>query len=81
MPYEVFLYNVPKVSDDGEKAIPVPPSKTDQFDDLDAAKEFAAENKDEFDRVVVMSVADEKQERVERYIDGKHETREEAVTA
>ncbi len=81
MPYEVFLYNVPKVSEDGEKAIPVPASKTEEFDDLDAAKEFAAENKAEFDRVVVMSEADGKQERVERYIDGQHEAREEAVTA
>lgn len=81
MPYEVFLYNVPKVSEDGEKAIPVPPCKTERFDDVDAAKKLAADSKDEFDRVVLMSVTDEKQEMVERYVEGVHEEREEAVPA
>lgn len=76
MPYEVFLYNVPKVSDDGEKAIPVPPGRTERVEDEDAAKKLAADSKDEFDRVVVMSVTDEKQQLVERYIDGHHEVRE-----
>lgn len=79
MPYEVFLYNVPKVSEDGEKAIPVPPSETETFDDLDAAKKHAAEKKGEFDRVVVMSVEDETQEMVERYVDGEHEERAKAA--
>lgn len=81
MPYDVFLYNVPKVSDDGQKAIPVPGSETREFDDEEAAKEFAAEKKDAFDRVVVIKREEEKQERVERYIDGRHEPREEAVPA
>lgn len=81
MAYQVYLYNVPKVSDDGQKAIPVPPSETREFDDEDAAKTFAAEKKDAFDRVVVMKTEEEKQERVERYIEGRHEPREEAVPA
>lgn len=81
MPYEVFLYNVPKVSEDGEKAIPVPPCRTERFDDVEAAKKLAADSKDEFDRVVLMSVSDEKQELVERYTDGVHEVREQAVPA
>lgn len=79
MPYEVFLYNVPKVSEDGEKAIPVPPCETETFDDLDAAKKHAEKKKGDFDRVVVMSVEDETQEMVERYIDGEHEEREKAA--
>ncbi|HSL85005.1 MAG TPA: hypothetical protein VLF66_19680 [Thermoanaerobaculia bacterium] len=81
MPYDVFLYNVPKVTEDGEKVIPVPPCKTERFDDLDAAKKLAADSKDEFDRAVVMSVTDEKQQMVERYMDGAYEKREEAVPA
>ena len=81
MPYDVFLYNVPKVSEDGEKAIPVPPSETHELEDLDAAKKLAKEKKDDFDRVVVIHRDGEKQERVERYIEGKYEAREEAVTA
>lgn len=81
MPYDVFLYNVPKVSEDGTKAIPVPPSETREFDELDAAKTFAEEKKDEFDRVVVISREGEKQERVERYVEGRFEAREEAVPA
>lgn len=79
MPYEVFLYNVPKVTEDGEKVIPIPPCKTERFDDLDAAKKLAADSKDEFDRAVVMSVTEEKQELVERYVDGSREVREEAA--
>lgn len=76
MPYEVFLYNVPKVTEDGEKVIPVPPCKTERFDDEEAAKKLAADSKDEFDRAVVMSVTDEKQALVERYVDGSREVRE-----
>lgn len=76
MPYEVFLHNVPKVSEDGEKAIPVPPCKTETFDDLEAAQKLAAEKKDEFERVVLISLADDKQRLVERYTDGQHEVKE-----
>lgn len=81
MPYDVFLYNVPQVSEDGEKAIPVPPCETHELEDLDAAKKLAAEKKDQFDRVVVISREEEKQKKVERYIDGQREAVEEAVTA
>lgn len=81
MAYDVFLYNVPKVSEDGTKALPVPPSETKEFEELDAAKAFAAEKKDSFDRLVVIHREGEKQEWVERYVEGKHEVREEAVVA
>lgn len=81
MPYEVFLYNVPKVSEDGEKAIPVPPSETREFEDEEGATKFADERKDDFDRVVVIRREDEKQEKVRRYFDGELEAQSEAVSA
>lgn len=81
MPYDVFLYNVPKVSEDGTKAIPVPPSQTQEFDELAAAQAFAAEKKDAVDRVVLIRREGEKQERVERYVDGNFEAREEVAPA
>lgn len=81
MPYDVFLYNVPKVSEDGEKAIPVPPSETQELDDLEAAKKLAAEKKDQFDRVVVIHREDDKQQKVERYIEGVREETPEPVPA
>jgi hypothetical protein len=31
MPYETYLYNLPKVSQDGERAIPVPDSQVKEF--------------------------------------------------
>jgi hypothetical protein len=79
MPYEVFMFNVPKVSDDGQKAIPVAKSETRELEDLEAAKQLAAERKDEFDRVVVISRDGETQKMVERYIDGQREEREQAA--
>lgn len=81
MPYDLFLYNVPKVSDDGERAIPVPPSETHELDDLEAARRLAAERKDDFDRVVVIHRDGDKQRRVERYVEGVREEVEAAVPA
>jgi len=40
MPYEVYLYHIPKVSEDGKQTIPVPGSE--EFDSVDDAKIFAA---------------------------------------
>ena len=77
--YEVYLYNIPKVSEDGKQAIPVPKNETMQFASLDEAKKFAAERKDRFDRAVVMQKDDEGQKLVERYVDGQHETPENIV--
>jgi len=79
MVYEVFMYNVPKVSDDGQKAIPVPKSETRELEDLEAASQLAAERKDEFDRVVVMSRDGETQKMVERYVDGQRDERDKAA--
>jgi hypothetical protein len=63
------LYNIPKVSDDGKQAIPVPDSQVKEFDGVDDAKIFAAENKNNFDRIVLMQEDDEGQKMVVRYVD------------
>jgi hypothetical protein len=71
MPYEVYLYNIPKVSEDGERAIPVPDSQVKEFANVDGARIFAAEHKNNFDRVVLMQKDDEGQKMIVRYIDGQ----------
>jgi hypothetical protein len=70
MSYKVYLYNIPKVSEDGKQAIPVPDSRVKEFDGVDDAKIFAAEQKNNFDRVVLMQENDEGQKTVVRYADG-----------
>jgi len=70
MSYKVYLYNIPKVSEDGKQAIPVPDSRVKEFDGVDDAKIFAAEQKNNFDRVVLMQENDEGQKTVARYVDG-----------
>ena len=70
MSYKVYMYNIPKVSEDGKQAIPVPDSQVKEFDGADDAKMFAAERKNSFDRVVLMQEDNEGQKTVVRYIDG-----------
>jgi hypothetical protein len=70
MPHKVYLYNIPRVSEDGKQAIPVPDSQVKEFDDVDDGKIFAAENKNNFDRVVLIREDDEGQKMVVRYMDG-----------
>jgi hypothetical protein len=70
MSYKVYLYNIPKVSEDGKQSIPVPGSEVKEFDGGDDAKIFAAEHKNGFDRVVLMQEDDEGQKMVLRYIEG-----------
>ena len=70
MSCKVYLYNIPKVSEDGKQAIPVPDSRVKEFDGVDDAKIFAAEQKNNFDRVVLMQENDEGQKTVARYVDG-----------
>jgi len=64
------MYNIPKVSEDGKQAIPVPDSQVKEFDGVDDAKMFAAERKNSFDRVVLMQEDNEGQKTVVRYMDG-----------
>jgi hypothetical protein len=68
--YKVYLYNIPKVSEDGKHAIPIPDSQMKEFNGVDDAKIFAAERKNNFDRVVLMQEDDGGQKMVLRYIDG-----------
>jgi len=70
MSYKVYLYNIPKVSQDGAKAIPVPDGQVKEFDGADDAKIFAAEHKNNFDRVVLMQEDTEGQKMIVRHMDG-----------
>jgi hypothetical protein len=70
MSYKVYLYNIPKVSDDGKQAISVPDSQVKDFNGVGDAKMFAAEHKNNFDRVVLMQEDSEGQKMVVRYVDG-----------
>lgn len=78
--YDVYLYNIPKLSSD-KQAIPVPDSVTKEFDDLDAAKSYAEDARKRADRVVVIKTTDGVQKLVERYIDGKYDAPKEASPA
>jgi hypothetical protein len=70
MSYKVYLYNIPKVSEDSKRSIPVPDSQVQVFDGADDAKIYAAEHKNNFDRVVLMQEDGEGQRIVVRYMDG-----------
>ena len=70
MSYKVYLYNIPKVSEDGKQSIPVPDSQLKEFDSADDAVIFAAERKNGFDLVVLMQEDNEGQKMVLRYLDG-----------
>jgi hypothetical protein len=71
MAYEVYLYAIPKVSEDGLKSLPIPESKKQEFGAIDEAQQFAAGQKDKFDRVVVMESGEGGQKLVARYMDGQ----------
>lgn len=71
MVYEVYQYNIPKISEDGKKAIPVPGSQLNEFANIDDARKFVVERKDKFDRVVLVRKGDEGQKMVEQYVDGR----------
>lgn len=70
MPYKVYLYHIPKVSEDGKQTIPVPGSEVREFDSVDDAKIFAAEHKKNFERVVLMEEESEGHKMVLRYANG-----------
>jgi HSP90 family molecular chaperone len=70
MSYKVYLYNIPKVSEDGKQSIPVSDSQIKEFNGVDDAKMFAAEHKNNFDRIVLMQEDNEGQKMVVRYFDG-----------
>jgi hypothetical protein len=71
--FKVYMYNLPRVSEDGKESIPIDPHRTQEFSDVDNAENFASQNKNSFDRVVLMKQIEEKQEMMMRYIDGQKE--------
>jgi len=79
--FDVFLFDVPQPDEPGiqapdltwRAANPGPPPETRRFEALDAARRFAEENKDRFNRVTVNVASAEKPTLVERYSDGRHE--------
>jgi hypothetical protein len=71
MSYKVYLYNIPKVSEDGKQSITVPDSRAKEFNGVDDAKMFAAEHKNNFDRVVLIQEDNEEQRIVVRYVDDR----------
>jgi hypothetical protein len=77
--FDVYLYVVPRVTPDGKSVVPTPDAKTQSFDAVDAAKKFAAQQKAEWERVVLIKSDDQGQHLVERYVDGKRETPEQIV--
>ena len=70
MSYKIYLYNIPKVSEDGKQVIPVPDGQVKEFEGVDDAKIYAAERKNNFDRVVLMQEDSEVEKMVIRYVDG-----------
>ncbi len=71
MSYDIYLYNIPKVSADGKQAIPVPESQVKEFPSIEAAREFAVNHKNKFDLVVLMQKDEDGQKMIERYVDGQ----------
>lgn len=71
MPYDIYLYNIPKVSDSDKQAIPVPNSQVKEFAIVDEAREFAVQQKNNYDRVVLLLKDDDGQKMIERYVDGQ----------
>ncbi len=70
--YDVYLHNIPKVSEDGMKALPIePPRDPTEFSDPEEARKYAAEHKDEYERAVVIRTVGEKQKMVSRWMDGE----------
>lgn len=79
--FDVFLFNVPEPNEPAIRepdltwraANPGPPPKTQRFDTLDAARRFAEENRDRFNRITINVASAEEPTLVERYNDGQHE--------
>lgn len=69
MPFEIYLYDIPKVTDDGKEVVPTKESESKSFDDLESALVFAREAKEKFDRVVVINSADGEQTLQEKFAD------------
>lgn len=67
--FEVYLYDLPQVKDGA--SIPTKPSMARAFGNGSDAHDYAAAQKDDFDRIVVIRTLDEEQTLVERFRDGE----------
>ena len=77
--FDVYAYGLPKVTDDGQSILPAP-HRTQQFNDLQEAKEFAEALKNDFERIAVIQTVDGDQTLLERFSDGERfETLERAT--
>ena len=61
---------------DGKKSLPIQSAQTKEFEKKEEAKRFFETNQKNFDRVVLMEIAEGKQNMLERYVEGKHEVPE-----
>lgn len=77
--FEVYSYNLPKVSADGKQLLSPGNHEIKAFSARGEATSFAKGKKDSFERVVVIEVNEGAQVLVERYSEGKHELRENIV--
>lgn len=77
--YKIYMYNIPKVSEDGKDVIPVAESESKAFDEMETARKFGTGQKDKFDRVVLMEIDDDAQKLIERHVDGEFERAEDIV--
>ncbi len=68
--FRVFLFSLPKVTEDNESILP-PPAQTKEFSDRQEAEAFALTNKTEWERVMVIREAAGKRSLVSRCCDGE----------
>lgn len=68
--YQVYLYDLPKIDDEG-KSIPGEPAQTREFSRLDEAQNFAADRKGDFDRIVLIRTSGDEQKLIERFRDAE----------
>jgi hypothetical protein len=69
MAIELYMYDLPKVSEDGKDVIETRSSESQRFSDLATAQAFAEQHKNEFDRIVIVESANGRQELKDRYAD------------
>ena len=70
MPFKIYLYNIPEVSEYGKQAIPVTGSQVEEFGLLDDAKIFAAEQENNFERGALMQEDNEGEMLIVRRVNG-----------
>lgn len=54
--YEVYAYDLPKLTEDGKSALPTQPASTERFPSLEAAQEHVRALASKFERVQLLRV-------------------------